>query len=161
MRVCIIAAVSRNGVIGVGGGLPWRLPDEMAFFKRTTMGHPVVMGRTTWESLRAPLVGRTNLVLSRRPGYEARGGEVVPDLATAIARGRELRADDLFVIGGAQVYEVALPLADRLYLTRVDAVLEGDTFFPVLGEEWIERARTDHAADARHAWAFSMCLLER
>jgi len=158
--LALIAAVARNGVIGRAGKLPWRLPDDLAHFKRTTLGHPLIMGRKTWESLRGPLPGRRNLVVTRAPGYRADGAEVFGSLDAALAACAP--ETDAFVIGGAEIYAQALPRADRLYLTRVHADVSGDALFPELGsDEFREISRVDHPADERHAHAFSIVVLER
>ena len=143
MTVTIVAAVGRNGVIGVDGGLPWHLPDELQRFKELTMGHVLVMGRKTYESIGRPLPGRTTVVVTRRPDWRpgADGVLVVHSLAAAIEAG-EAVDDEVFVVGGAEVYAAALPLTDRLALTFVDTEPEGDTFFPAVDwEEWRETAR--------------------
>ena len=127
-RVTLILARARNGVIGAKGGLPWHLPEDLAFFKRTTMGHPIVMGRKTWESIGRPLPGRRGVVVTRDRRYSAPGAETVHSLDEAIERCRD--AEEIFVIGGAQLYAEALPRADRLYLTRVQVVADGDARFP-------------------------------
>jgi dihydrofolate reductase len=156
----IICAVARNGVIGRGGRLPWHLPDDLAHFKRVTLGRPVIMGRRTWESLPRALPGRRNLVVTRAPGYAARGAEVFASLDAALATCGE--ASDPVVIGGAELYAEALPRARRIYLTRVNAEVEGDVYFPPFPEaEYAEIERIEHAADARHAFAFSIATLER
>lgn len=135
MSVTIVAAVARNGVIGVDGGLPWRLPEDMRRFKELTLGHVLVMGRRTYESIGRPLPGRTTVVVTRSPDWEA-GAEGVlraGDVEEALTLAAELD-DEVFVVGGAQVYAAALPLADRLELTEVEAEPAGDTFFPAV--EW-------------------------
>jgi len=156
----LICAVARNGVIGRAGGLPWHLPDDLAHFKRVTLGHPVIMGRRTWESLPRALPGRRNLVVTRTPGYAAPGAEVFASLEQALAA---CDADaQPVVIGGAALYAAALPLAQRIHLTRVHADVEGDVRFPAFPEQDFEEVeRLEHAADARHAHAFSICTLER
>jgi len=127
MPISLIAAVARNGTIGRDGRMPWRLPDDLARFRRVTLGHAVLMGRTTWESLGRPLAGRRNIVLTRDRSFSARGCETVH----SVDEGRDLaRASELFVIGGAAVYAAFLPFADRLFLTHVDADVPGDTAFP-------------------------------
>jgi len=128
-RVYLVAAIARNGVIGARGKLPWRLPEDMKHFKRLTLGHPIIMGRRTWESLGGrPLPGRENIVVSRRPGYEAPGASVASSVEGAIA----LCAGEpvAFVIGGTEIFAAALPLADGLVLTEIDKDYEGDTCFP-------------------------------
>jgi dihydrofolate reductase len=158
--VSLIVAVAENGVIGARGALPWRLPDELAHFKRTTLGKPVLMGRRTWESLGRPLPGRANVVLSRDPNFSPRGALVARDLDEAL--GMHAAAPEQFVIGGASLYAEALPRADRIYLTRVHARPTGDVFFPELASgEWGESLLAEHPADARHAHAFSIYLLVR
>lgn len=136
MSIALIWAQTLDGVIGVENTLPWRLPEDQARFRALTTGHPVIMGRATWESLPErfrPLPGRENVVLSRRPGYVAEGATVAPTLADALA----LVGDrDVWVIGGGAVYEAAIARADRLEVTEVDAVLAGDTYAPVVDGEW-------------------------
>lgn len=127
-RITLIVARARNGVIGRNGALPWRLPEDLAFFKRTTMGHPMVMGRRTWDSIGRPLPGRRNLVVSRQAGFVAAGGEVVPSLDDALRRCEG--STEVFVIGGAQLYRDALPRAGRLIVTEIDADFDGDTHWP-------------------------------
>ena len=143
MTVTIVAAVGRNGVIGVDGGLPWHLPDELRRFKELTTGHVLVMGRTTFESIGRPLPGRTTVVVTRRPEWrpDDAGVLVARSVAGAIETARAVD-DQVFVVGGAEVYAAALPLTDRLALTFVDAEPDGDTFFPAVDwDEWRETAR--------------------
>lgn len=156
----LIGAVAENGVIGAKGALPWRLPDELAHFKRTTLGKPVLMGRRTFESLGRPLPGRTNVVLTRASDFRPAGVEVAHDLDAALSRVPD--APEVMVIGGAAVYAAALPRADRIYLTRVRAEPEGDVFFPDLDpSDWRESLVLEHPADARHAHAFAVYQLDR
>jgi dihydrofolate reductase len=143
VTVTIVAAVARNGVIGAGGRLPWHLPDELRRFKELTFGHVLVMGRRTYESIGLALPGRTTIVVTREPGWTAGDARVLtaPSVREAISTAAELD-DQVFVVGGAQVYEEALPLADRLELTHVDAEPEGDTMFPPIDwSEWRETGR--------------------
>ena len=143
MPVTLLAAVARNGVIGVDGGLPWHLPDELALFKELTLGHVLVMGRRTFESVGRPLPGRTTVVVTRRPDWEAEGVLRAGSVGEALALAREVDAE-VFVVGGAQVYAAALPAADRLALTCVDADPEGDTRFPEIDwSQWREVGRRD------------------
>lgn len=138
----LVWAQSADGVIGVDGTLPWYLPEDLAHFRELTSGHPVVMGRTTWDSLPPrfrPLPGRENVVLSRRPGLVLDGATVVPDVATALAA---VGDRDAWVIGGAQVYAALLPWADRLEVTDVDVVVARDTRAPEVDGSWVEVART-------------------
>ena len=143
MTVTLVAAVARNGVIGVDGGLPWHLPDDLRRFRELTTGHVLVMGRRTFETIGRPLPDRTTIVVTRTPGWSAGGGSVLVagDVPDALAVAREID-DEVFVVGGAQVYADALPLADRLELTHVEAEPMGDTRFPdVDWSEWREVRR--------------------
>jgi dihydrofolate reductase len=157
-RLFVIAAVAQNGVMGAYGRLPWRLPGDLKHFKALTLGHPVIMGRRTWESLKGPLPGRENIVVTRKPGYEARGASVAASLegALALCAGAPL----VFVIGGADLYAAALPLADGLVLTEIHRDYEGDVRFPPWNPaEWRETRRTPQvAADGTR---FDFALYER
>lgn len=146
MFLSVIAAVARNRVIGHEGRMPWKLPNDLRFFKQVTMGKPMIMGRKTWESFGSkPLPGRPHIVVTSNPDFTAEGATVVHDLDAAIAEGKRLAAEagveEVMVIGGGQIYAAALPLADRVYLTEIAASPAGDTFFPefdrtpFLGEE--------------------------
>ncbi len=152
LPLALIAAVARNGVIGVDNRLPWHLPAELKYFKSVTLGKPVLMGRKTWESLGRPLPGRLNLVISRQAGYSPEGAEAFASLDEALVRGdtwgREQGAVEQMLIGGAQLYAQALPQVQRLYLTRVDLAPEGDAFFPAWDEaQWRRVRRDEHAAE--------------
>ncbi len=162
MRMTLIVAMAEDGVIGRDGDLPWRLPADLRAFKRATMGHHLVMGRKTWESIGRPLPGRTMVVLTRDRTAQIPGVSVVHDLDAALDLARAAGDAEVFIAGGAQVYALALPRADRLLLTRVHAVVPGDVHFPAFDEsEWTEVAREEHAADERHAHPFAICTLER
>ncbi|HYH22336.1 MAG TPA: dihydrofolate reductase [Azospirillum sp.] len=140
MRISLVVAAARNGVIGRNGALPWHLPGDLKRFKELTLGKPTLMGRRTWDSLpRRPLPGRKNIVLSRgaEPGPHA-GALWFRNLTAAIDHARSSGAEELCVIGGAQVFAEALPLADALYLTAVEQDVAGDTFMPPLGDRWVE-----------------------
>jgi dihydrofolate reductase len=141
VTVTLIAAVARNGVIGGDGGIPWRLPEEQALFKATTLGHTLVMGRATYDSIGRPLPGRTTIVLTRDPGWRAEGVLTAASLADALA----LAEGDVFVAGGAAVYEAALPLADEQLISEVDLEPAGDTFYPAYDPaEWPVASRDHH-----------------
>jgi len=147
-------------VIGRGGALPWHLPDDLKHFKAVTLGKPVLMGRRTFESIGRPLPGRRNIVLSSGPAIAVPGIETVATLQEALQRCADVA--ECCVIGGAALYAAALPLAQVIYLTRVQDAVAGDVHFPdVRWEEWRETARIEHAADERHAHAMSFVTLER
>ncbi len=167
VKLCLIVARGRNGVIGVDGELPWRLPDDLRAFKRLTADAPLIMGRKTWDSLpRKPLPGRANIVVSRNPAFPAPGARVhaSPDVAFAAARARAAVSGgaEVFVIGGAALYAAALPLADRLYITEVDAAPAGDVVFPDFDvAPWTVTELSTHPADDRHAHAFRITQWDR
>ena len=161
MRLALIAAVARNGVIGRDGQLPWRISADLRFFKSTTMGKPMIMGRRTFESIGTALPGRTSIVVSRRTDFAADDVEVAADLQHAVAIAARTDADEVMVIGGGEIYAAALPLADRLYLTEVHIDAAGDVRFPALDRsQWREVSRADHPADGDTP-AFSFVTLER
>ena len=157
-RIYLVAAVAKNGIIGANGRLPWRLAEDLKHFKRLTMGHPVIMGRRTWESLPGPLPGRENIVVTRTPGYEAHGAAIASSLAAALALclGESLA----FVIGGTRLFAEALPAASGLVMTEIDKDYEGDTWFPPWDRsQWRESQRERHsAADGTR---FDFVLYER
>ena len=154
--LALIAACARGGVIGIDNRLPWHLPEDMKFFRETTRGKPVIMGRKTWESLPdafRPLPGRINIVISRNPGFQAAGGTVVGSLKDALAAASD--AEIAFVIGGAELYRQALPRADRLYLTEIDRDFAGDAFFPAFDRDaWQEVSRNARIAESGLPFAF-------
>ncbi|MEM9668458.1 MAG: dihydrofolate reductase [Pseudomonadota bacterium] len=162
IRLCIIVAKARNGVIGNSGALPWRLSGDLKFFKQATMGKPVIMGRKTWESLPVqPLPDRNNIVISRDWNYAAKGARVYSSLGVAATAARSLakrsNVDEVFVIGGASIYEKALPICDRLYLTEVDAEPEGDVKFPDIHQNhWREVWNQPHRSDEKNEYDFTI-----
>lgn len=155
-RLTIIAAVARNGVIGIDNKLPWHLPEDLQHFKALTTGKPVIMGRKTWESLPPrfrPLPGRHNIIVTRNAAYTAAGATVVCSLPKAAAAAAD--TDEAFIIGGAELYTQALEVADRLQLTEIDADFEGDARFPDRDRAaWRETAREPHRAEAGYGYAF-------
>jgi len=137
IATAIIAAAARNGVIGKGGAMPWHIPSDLQFFKKTTYGRPVIMGQKTWASLkRRPLPGRLNIVLTRRADFAAEGATICRSLAEAVrlakAEAAKTHENEIFIIGGGEIFRQALPLADKIYLTEIQADIAGDTFFPAL-----------------------------
>lgn len=149
LPLCLIAALAENRVIGRDNQLPWHLPADLKHFKALTLGKPIIMGRKTWDSLGRPLPGRLNLVVSRQPGLQLEGAEVFTSLAAALERAeawaREEDAEELMLIGGAQLYELGLAQADRLYLTRVGISPQGDAYFPEVTEaDWHLSSAIEH-----------------
>lgn len=160
MRINIVVAKSENDVIGRDGDLPWRLPADLQHFKATTLGHPLVMGRKTHESIGRPLPGRHNIVVSRQTDYLAAGCTVAGSLEQAITVAHP--ATEIMIIGGATLYAAALPRAERIYLTEVHAQLSGDTCFPRIDRDaWREVTRERHAADDANDHDYSFVVLER
>jgi len=159
MLLTAVVAVAENGVIGRAGGLPWHLPADLRHFKAMTMGRPVLMGRRTFDSIGKPLPGRRNLVLTRRP-LDVPGVEAVSSVDEAIALVGDV--PEMSVIGGAQLWAETLPRIGRLYLTRVHADVDGDTFFPEIDPaQWREVERREQAADEKNAYAMSFVTLDR
>jgi len=164
MTVTAIAAVSENGVLGIDGGLPWHLPADLARFKKLTHGHHLIVGRKTWESVGKPLPGRTFVVVSRSPAPPGWESFWVPTVAEGVAAARATGDGQPFVAGGSGVFRDAFEqdLVDRIELTRVHAVVAGDTFFPDFDRErFRETSRIEHPADARNGHAMSFVTLER
>ena len=156
----LVVARARNGVIGRDNRLPWRLPADLAYFKKVTMGHPIIMGRRTWESIGRPLPGRLNIVVSRNPDYVAAGATVVGSLEEAWRAAGP--AKEACVIGGTSLFEEALPVADRIHLTEVEADVPGDTWFPEFDRTaFTEREVARQPRDERHEHPFRIVVLER
>jgi dihydrofolate reductase len=169
MIISIIAAVAKNRVIGKSNDLPWRLPDDMKFFMQTTNGHHVIMGRKNYESLPEkfkPLPNRTNIVVTRQKNYQAPGCTIVNDLSEGVQLSRDSGEKELFIIGGAEIYKLALPVTDILYLTEINEEIDGDTFFPLSSEAlekegWKETSRQHHPSDAKHKYAFDFVVYKK
>lgn len=158
--------MTTNRVIGKDNGLIWHLPNDLKFFKTKTMGKPMIMGRNTFESIGKPLPGRTNIVVTRSQSYSAQGVVVTHSLEQAITLARDIatkdNVDEIMIIGGAQIYEQSLKIADRLYLTQVHANLEGDAFFPVFNiNEWQEVEREDFKACDKNPLDYSFIILDK
>jgi dihydrofolate reductase len=159
-RLSIIAAMAKNRVIGANNAIPWHLPGELKMFKSITLGHHIIMGRNTWESIGRLLPGRTTVVVTRRAGYAIPGAIVAASLDGAIAACGD--DDEIFVIGGAQLYAAALPRAGRIYLTEVAADVAGDTYMPELDlSRWHAHAVTAHAADEKNPHAYKLTVYDR
>ena len=165
MKISLIAAHAQNHVIGKNNDLPWQLPDDMKYFMQTTRGHHCVMGRKNYDSIPdkfKPLPNRTNIVVTRQQGFHAPGCITVHTIDQGLALAQGNGEAEVFVIGGAEIYQATLPQADLLYLTEIHAVIEGDTYFPSSDKaDWSEKSRIHHAADARHAYSFDFVVYER
>jgi dihydrofolate reductase len=165
MILSAITAVSLNNVIGRDNALPWHLPADMRFFKATTLGHAVIMGRKTYESFKKALPGRTNIVITRQEDYTLPDAFVVHSLQQAIKKAEEAEKpekEEIFILGGAEVYRQSMPLLDRIYLTRVFAEVEGDAYFPSLDpDEWKMVGEEAHESDEKNRYAYSFQLWER
>ena len=162
MSISIIVAASENDVIGTNNTLPWHLPADLAHFKRVTLGKPVLMGRKTFESIGRPLPGRRNLVISRTPGYQAEGIEVVGSIEAALALLANSAVAELMVIGGGHLYAEMLPSANCLYLTRIDLAVEGDTRFPAFDDgQWQRIDSESHPADEKNLHPYSFETWQR
>jgi dihydrofolate reductase len=162
MTISLIVAVSSNGVIGRDGGLPWYLPADLKHFKRTTMGHHLIIGRRTWEEVGEPLPGRSMVVVTRSRRFAPDGAQVVRSVEQALELATE--DDEPFIGGGSQIYRVALArdLVDRIYLTRIHAEVEGDTLFPEFDlDDWELRSEEHHEADEKNEFDYSFMVYER
>ena len=170
MRLSLIVAMAKNRTIGLDGAMPWHIPEDLKFFKRVTMGHPVIMGRKTYQSIGAALLGRTNIVVTRNKDFEAADADVVHDLSEALTKAKATEElwrpdggrEEIFVIGGADIYGQALPEAQRIYMTEVHQEHPGAAFFPELAEgEWKETDRQDRDPETPGGSAYSLVILDR
>jgi len=166
MRLAVICAMSRNGVIGKDNGLPWSLPGDLKNFKETTLGCPIIMGRKTWDSIGRPLPGRTNIIVTRRGEVGSDGIKIADSFESALDLAKSClptaRGNEIFVIGGAQIYKEAFPLANRLYLTRVNSFIDGDTYLEGFDEaDWIEISNKSFKALSSEGHDYNICVLDR
>lgn len=166
LDVALIVAVAQNGVIGRDGGLPWRLSNDLRYFKSVTMGKPVIMGRKTYQSIGRPLPGRPNIVVSRNPDFSANGVDVQASLPGAVRHAATLPGDEAMIIGGAALYDEALSHANRIYLTEVHADVTGDVRFPAFDRadwrsDWTEISREKHPVTEKDQFPHSFVVLER
>lgn len=163
MKISLIAALTKNRVIGRTGDMPWHLPADLAWFKKTTLGHFIVMGRKTWESVGRALPGRTTVVITRQDALEVPlGVRLASSLDDAIRQAEEAGEVELFITGGGQIYREAFPQADRLYLTHIDVHLDGDTFFPSWDpSQWKQTYFQERPADDRNAYPLQFAIYER
>jgi len=165
-RLSLILAMAENRTIGLEGGMPWHISADLKYFKQVTMGAPVIMGRKTYQSIGMALPGRTNIIITRDEAFESADAEVVHDFDSAIRKARAIAliegGEEVFVIGGAEIYALALPHAERIYLTQIHAAFPGDAFFPEIDEGgWRELSRRHHEAEQVGGPDFSFIVLER
>ncbi|MEO6231304.1 MAG: dihydrofolate reductase [Ferruginibacter sp.] len=162
VSIGMVVAASTNNVIGKDNQLIWRLPNDLKFFKNTTWGFPVIMGRKSYESLNKPLAGRTNIVVTRKEDWHAAGVITAPDIKTAIEKATASNAKNIFIIGGGEIYRQSMEIADAIYITRVHAIVEGDTLFPEIDKaKWQLISNEDFPVDEKHAYAYSFQLWKK
>jgi dihydrofolate reductase len=160
--IALVVAASTNNVIGKNNHLVWNLPNDLKFFKNTTWGFPVIMGRKTFDEVKQPLPGRTNIVITRKLNWSAEGVITASDLEDAVQKAGETNSRQIFIIGGGEIFKQSILFADTIYITRVHAILDGDAFFPVIDEfEWELVSNEDFPADNRHAHAYSFQVWKR
>lgn len=162
MLISAITAVSQNNVIGLNNSLPWHLSADMKFFKKTTMGHVVVLGRKSYEAFGKAYPGRTNIVITRQKDFHLPDARVVHSVEAALEQARSLEKEEIFILGGAQIFEQSLPLVDRIYLTRIYENFEGDTFFPKIDfDEWELVKEEQHEPDEKNIYKYSFQTWDR
>lgn len=162
MTISLVVAASENNAIGKNNQLIWHLPNDLKFFKNTTWGFPVIMGRKSFESVNKPLPGRTNIVITTNPDWKVETVIVVKNLKDAIQKAAETNSKQIFIIGGGEIYKQSMDIADSIYITRVHADLEGDTFFPEIDKsKWKLTSNQDFEADEKHAYSYSFQIWEK
>lgn len=162
MIIAAIVATAKNGVIGKEGGIPWYLPADLAHFKQTTMGHPIIMGRKTYQSIGRALPGRTSIVITRQKDYRAEDCIVVDSLERAIDAAKTAKGgDEIFIIGGQEIFKQSMPLLSRIYLTKIRADIKGDKFFEYEPQDWQEVSRESRHADKQNKYGYDVLVLER
>jgi len=162
MNVSIIAAVSKNFVIGYKGKIPWYIPEDLKRFKKITSGHHIIIGRKTYEAIGHPLPDRTNVVITRNKKYKAQGCVIVNSFKEAVMFAKKNKEKEAFIIGGEQVYNLALPIADKIYLTRVHHNFKGDSFFPKINtDNWKEISGQNHPKDKNHPFPYDFIIFEK
>ncbi len=161
MRISIIVATAQGGVIGKENGIPWYMPADLAYFRKLTSGHPIIMGRKTHESIGRILPDRLNIIISRDTDYKAEGAQVVHSLEQAINIAKSTNDEEIFVIGGDSIYKMALPFVNRIYITDVDAAIEGDRFFKFNRDDWIEVSKESHQPDEKNKFPYEFVVLDR
>ncbi|MFS0863277.1 dihydrofolate reductase [Fredinandcohnia sp. 179-A 10B2 NHS] len=159
--ISLLLAMDKNQLIGKDNDLPWRLPADLAYFKRVTMGHPIIMGRKTYDSIGRPLPGRENIIVTRDRNYQVEGCKVVHSIDEIVQLGSETK-EELFVIGGSEIFKEILPYADRLYITEIDEVFEGDTYFPAFKKnEWNLISSEKGIKDEKNPYEYTFLVYEK
>jgi dihydrofolate reductase len=161
MKVSMIVAASENNVIGKGNDLVWHMPSDFKYFKNKTKDHIIIMGRKTYESLGKPLPYRTNVVLSRNEDFDAEGTKHFKDLEAAISWAKDQNDDEIFIIGGANIYRQSMEKADRIYLTRIHGEFEGDAFFPEIGDDWKLANEEKHSKDEKNPYDYTFLVFDK
>jgi len=165
MKISMIAAMSKNRVIGKDNDLPWNLPDDFKYFKETTKNHHIIMGRKNWESLPhrfKPLPNRVNLVITRSKDYQAEGAIVLSSMNEALEVALQNKEEEVFIIGGGEIYRIGLNFSDKIYLTEIDAEIDGHVTFPEFSsKEWIETSRKHHPKDEKHKYSFDFVTYQK
>src|SRR5699024_4324554 len=162
MRLSAITAIAQNNIIGKDNSLPWHLPADMKFFKKTTMGHPIIMGRKTYESFKKALPGRTNIVITRQKDYTLTDAIVVHSLKAAIEEAKAIEKEETFILGGAEIFKLSLPLIQRIYITRIYEEFEGDVEFPSFEvKDWEMIGIEPHEPDKKNKYYYAFQLWER
>ncbi|MCW3113438.1 MAG: dihydrofolate reductase [Segetibacter sp.] len=162
MLLSLIVAASTNNIIGKNNGLPWRLPNDMKYFKNTTWGMPVIMGRKTFESMDEPLAGRINIVITRKTDWKPKGAVVVNNWNDAVFVAQDADCKEVFVIGGGEIFNDTIKKADRIYMTRIHTIIDGDVFFPEINQnKWKLMSKRDCYADAKHKFDYSFEVWEK
>jgi dihydrofolate reductase len=162
MTLCAIVAVTEDNAIGKEGGIPWYLPADLTHMREVTMGHPIIMGRKTHESIGRTLPGRANIVISRDPDYKVSEGSIlVRSLEEALERPEVEQADEAFIFGGETIYDQAMPLIKKIYMTKVHARVPADKFFNYTSGQWREVSRKEHKADDKNQYDYDFLILER
>ncbi|HFA51983.1 MAG TPA: dihydrofolate reductase [Bacteroidetes bacterium] len=162
MIISAIVATAKNNVIGRDNNIPWYLPADLKYFKKTTLGHHIIMGRKSFISIGRPLPKRINIIITRDPFFMASGCAVVHSLEEALAMAKENGEEEVFIIGGGQIYDLAMPFLDKIYLTEVDIEVEGEISFPKINEEeWVETNREAHVPDEKNEHAYIFRVLEK
>ena len=162
MTISLVVAASENNAIGKNNELLWNLPNDLKFFKNTTWGFPVIMGRKTYESVNKPLPGRTNIVVTTKADWHSDGATTVATIEEGIKKAAETNSKQIFIIGGGEIYKQSMNLADSIYITRVHATLDGDTFFPAIdANKWKLTSNEDFPVDDKHAYSYSFQVWEK